>query len=171
MSGRQRAGGRQLGGRREKAADDHGDDQIAAAVAGWAEQAIEAEARSMPSTAATWPCGSARLMVKASWPGGMTVPPLSRVRRPSTSSGGQSVRLSSVRFLTLPAVAIGLAQEDGGRRGAVRDGLDVHGRIIPAICRESKARNEDYMATKHRRRIDFCRNISSLAFHEVGSSG
>jgi hypothetical protein len=42
--GRQPAGGRQLGGRRQQAGDDHGDDQVPAAVAGRAEQVIEAEA-------------------------------------------------------------------------------------------------------------------------------
>ena len=57
---------------------------------------------SVPSTAATWPCGSARRMVNAPGPAGTAVPPLSKVLNPSTKSFGQPLRLQSVRFLTLP---------------------------------------------------------------------
>jgi hypothetical protein len=52
---------------------------------------------------------------------------LSSVRRPSTSSAGQSDRLAMVRFFDLGAVAKALAQQDGGRRIPVRDRFDIHG--------------------------------------------
>src|ERR1700693_4856994 len=58
--------------------------------------------RRVPRTAATWPWGSERLMAMASSPGGTTVPPLSSARTPSTIAAGHSLRLRSVRFLTLP---------------------------------------------------------------------
>lgn len=59
-------------------------------------------ARMAPRTAATWPWGSERIIVKGASPGGSAVPPFSRMRSPSTRSAGQFVRLRSVRFLTLP---------------------------------------------------------------------
>ena len=41
-------------------------------------------------------------MLIASFSLGMTVPPFKSVLKPAMRSGGQSERLSSVRFLTLP---------------------------------------------------------------------
>ena len=59
--------------------------------------------RTVPSTAATWPCGSERTTSKAVSRRGTAVPPLSRTRSPSTRAGGHLERLARVRFLTLPA--------------------------------------------------------------------
>src|SRR3954447_6360396 len=59
--------------------------------------------RAVPSAAATWPCGRLRVTVKASCSAGMTVPPLSTPRKPSTWAGDQPERLHSVRLRTLPA--------------------------------------------------------------------
>ena len=84
-------------------------------------------ARAVPSTAATWPCGSERSTVKASWPAGMTTPPFKTPRRPSTCSAGQWLRLSSVRLRMRFPVPIALAKQDGGRRIPVGDGFDIHG--------------------------------------------
>src|SRR5437660_4781030 len=57
-------------------------------------------ARIVASTAAAWPCGSARRM---RIPSSVTAtPPRSRVRNPSTRVVGQSDRLARVRFLTRP---------------------------------------------------------------------
>ena len=44
------------------------------------------DGRSSASLAATWPCGSERMMVNASCPMVMTLPPLSRTRKLSTRS-------------------------------------------------------------------------------------
>ena len=57
-------------------------------------------ARIVPSTAAAWPCGSARRMAIPS--SATATPPFSRVRNPSTRVVGQSDRLARVRFLTRP---------------------------------------------------------------------
>jgi hypothetical protein len=62
----------------------------------------KANPRKVPSTAATWPCGQARRIANGGSPSGSTVPPCNSARIPSTSAGGQSLRLSRVRFLTLP---------------------------------------------------------------------
>jgi hypothetical protein len=58
--------------------------------------------RAVPTAAATWPCGKERVTVKASRSAGMTVPPLSRPRRPSIWAVGQLDRLHRVRLWTLP---------------------------------------------------------------------
>src|SRR5208282_2490589 len=72
-------------------------------------------ARAMPSTAATWPCGSDRSIVKASWPAGTTTPPFKTPRRPSTCSAGQWLRLSSVRLATLlPSRKLSRSRMAGG---------------------------------------------------------
>ena len=52
------AGGGQLGGWRNEPRHDHGDDEITATIAGRPEHTVES--RSVPSTAATLPCGNAR---------------------------------------------------------------------------------------------------------------
>jgi hypothetical protein len=57
-------------------------------------------ARIMPSTAAAWPCGSARRMRMPS--AATATPPFNSVRKPSTSGVGQADRLARVRFLTRP---------------------------------------------------------------------
>ena len=67
----------------QQAGDDHRQYQIAAAVALRPEQPIEADRTTVPSTAATWPCGSDRRIVSASEPGGSTLPPFRSARRPS----------------------------------------------------------------------------------------
>ena len=101
----ERLGGGELGGRRDDAADDHGQDQIARPVGLAAffgpSRRSRPMARAVPSTAATAPCGNERSTVKACWPGGSTTPPFSTPRRPSTCSAGQSHRLSSVRLRML----------------------------------------------------------------------
>ena len=56
--------------------------------------------RIMPSTAATWPCGSARWISKTSSGLATTLPPASSTRRPSITAGGNWPRLARVRFLT-----------------------------------------------------------------------
>ena len=107
--------------------------------------------RSMPSTAATWPCGKARWISKtSSGSAAPPLPPLSRMRRPSISAGGKWPRLASVRFLTLRALAIALAQQDRWRRAAVRDHVDEHGRIesrqsasMQALCMDTCRRSGD----------------------------
>ncbi len=41
--------------------------------------------------------------------------------------GGQLGEIGERSLLDAPAVAVGLAEEDGGRRGAVGDALDIQG--------------------------------------------
>jgi hypothetical protein len=74
-------------------------------------------------------------MVKASCSGGMTVPPpcLRRGRlfehaaQALDMGGGPVGEVAEGAFADLPVLAVALAQEDGGGRVAVRDGVDIHG--------------------------------------------
>lgn len=70
----------------------------------------------------------------------------------------------------LAAVAVGLPQQDRGRRAAVRHSLDVHGRMICHEIAEIKKHNLDYMATLRWIAADICGKIKSLDPAEVGSS-
>ena len=84
--------------------------------------------RTVPSAAATWPCASARAISKRSAATGARVSPASTRRRLSILASGQSEMLARVR-LDLAVLAIALAQQDGGRRIAVRDARDVHEKL------------------------------------------
>ncbi len=64
--------------------------------------------RSMPSPAATWPCGNDRSILSPSSladpaVAGIATPPLSRPLRPAISEAGSLLRLASVRFCAFPA--------------------------------------------------------------------
>ena len=59
-----------------------------------------------------------------------SVPPLSRNREAVDEGGRPLGEVGEGAFADLAALAEGLAQEDGGRRVAVGDGLDVHGHVL-----------------------------------------
>src|SRR3954453_3845300 len=84
--------------------------------------------RRVPRTAATWPCGRARWMTNTSGEAGagMTVPPLRRALEAVEEVRGPVGEVAEGSLLDLSAFAVGLAQQDGGGRASVRDGLDVH---------------------------------------------
>jgi hypothetical protein len=100
--GRQRTSGGELGCGLEDPADEESEDKVAAAIAVGAKDTVK-----------TYPAGGAesggdvagrvRVTVTASRSAGMTVPPLSTPRRPSTWAAGQSERLQRVRLRTLPS--------------------------------------------------------------------
>ena len=81
-----------------------------------ANHAAAPHARALPSTAATWPCGSERSMVKTSSARGTATPPRSSTFKPSTTSGARHERLASVRLRTLPC-----SRQDSRRRIAGGD--------------------------------------------------
>ena len=83
--------------------------------------------RSVPSTAATWPWGRERVISNALVRSATAVPPLSRILNPSTTTGGHFDKFREGTFTDLAGLAIGFAQQDGGRGVSVGDGLDVHG--------------------------------------------
>jgi hypothetical protein len=61
--------------------------------------------------------------------------------------GGPVGKVAQGALLDLGALAIGLAQQDGGRRVAVGDSLDVHGHMVPQTPWLYKSKLRIYMAT------------------------
>jgi hypothetical protein len=62
--------------------------------------------------------------------------------------GNRPVRKVAQRALThLAVLTIALAQQDRGRRIAVRDGFNIHGATSAQLARPYKHQNLDYMAT------------------------
>jgi hypothetical protein len=118
-------------------------------VAGWAEQAVEAAlaqraqhggdmaVRQGAADGEGLVLGSGR-HDRATLEQGLEA--LDQLARPS----GQ---VAQGALLDLAALAIGLAQQDGRGRGAVGDGLDVHGRMMPPNNGRFKEKTADYMAT------------------------
>src|SRR3954470_10845664 len=82
--------------------------------------------RAVPRAAATWPCGRLRVTVMASCSAGMTVPALEHAAQALDGSGRPVGEVAQRAFAHLAALAIALAQQDGGRRVPVRDGFDIH---------------------------------------------
>jgi hypothetical protein len=101
--GRQRPRGGKLGDRIEDAADEQRQDEVAAAIAVGAEDAVKADLARRAEGCGDVAVGQPRVTVKASCSSGMTVPPLSTPRRPSTWAEDQSERLHRVRLRTLPS--------------------------------------------------------------------
>jgi hypothetical protein len=145
--GRQPAGGRQLGGRRQQAGDDHGDDQVPAAVAGRAEQAIEAEAAQHAEDGGDVVVRQGAADGQGFLAGWQGRAALEQAAQTLDQLGWPVGQVEQGALFDLAGLAVGLAQQDGGRRGAVGDGLDAHGRTIPAIRKRRKACIAVYMAT------------------------
>src|SRR3954465_9838100 len=83
--------------------------------------------RSVPRTAATWPWGSAANgeHLRGGW-GRNDGSALEQGLEGFKETGGPVGEVAQRAFLDLSTLAIGLAQEDGGRRAAVGDHLDEH---------------------------------------------
>jgi hypothetical protein len=74
-------------------------------------------------------------------------------------------------FLDLAVVAIGFAQQDGGRRVTVRNGFDVQGRIIQEFTINKRGNITIYMAAYCSQNHKLCCKINRLNKIAVGSSG
>src|SRR6201989_2605513 len=86
--------------------------------------------RSVPSTAATWPCGRDRATRISSGPVPITVPPLSNAFSPVDDVARQLAQIGQGALLrTTLLVTVALPQQHRRRRGPVRHGLDEHRRI------------------------------------------
>ena len=83
--------------------------------------------RSVPSTAATCPWGTALLMAKTSLRFLTATPPLRRVSIPLMMCSGMPVRVGAGTFFDAFAFSPGLADEDCGLCAPVRDAFDVDG--------------------------------------------
>ena len=103
--------------------------------------------RAAPSAAATWPCGSERVTVKASCSGGDDGAALEHGAQALDVGGGPVGQVAQGALTDLAVLAVGFAQQDGGGRGAVRDGFDIHGVIGVDSGFWYKSQMRDYMAT------------------------
>ncbi len=125
--GRQRTGGGELGCGIEDAADQQGEDQVAAAIVIRAEDAVETDvARGAERS------GDVAVRQAADDGEGLTLGGDDRAALQHTAQtldvGNGPVGEVAQRALThLAAFAIALAQQDRGRRVPIRNGFDVHG--------------------------------------------
>src|SRR4051812_25230827 len=126
--GREGLGGGELGGGLGEARGDHGDDEVAAAVAVRSEDAVEPDLAQRAEDG-----GDVTVRQRAAngehLRGGWDRNDGSALEQGLEAfqeTGGPVGEVAKRAFLDLSALAIGLAQEDGGRRAAVGDHLDEH---------------------------------------------
>jgi hypothetical protein len=148
-----RGGGRkgacrgELGHRVENAADQHGEDEVAAAIAVGAEDALEADLTGEADGCCDVAMRQTANDGKSVLPGGNDGAALEHATQ-AFDMGGGPVREVAQGALTKPAVlAIGLAQENGGRRIPVRDGSDIHGQCEIDSSLRYASQVGEYMAT------------------------
>ncbi len=128
--GRQRTGGGQLGPGIEHAADEEGQDEVAAAVAVGAEQPIEADLARHAERRRD-------MTVRQRTDDGNRLLPVGNdgtafeQRLQASDPLLRPVRQVQQRALPdLAAVAVALAQQDGRWRAAIGDSFDIHGAMI-----------------------------------------
>jgi hypothetical protein len=124
--GGERPGGGELGDRVENAADQQGEDQVAAAVAVRPEDAVEADlarrAEGGRDVAVRQAAGNGNGVMLGRDDGTAlehTTQAFDVSRRPAG-------KVAERAFADPAFVAVALAQKDGGRRIPVRDGFDIH---------------------------------------------
>src|SRR3954469_17313735 len=124
---RQRPRGGQFRGGIEDPADDQRQYQVAAAVAGGAEPAVEADAARGAEGGGDVAMRQGALDadgVLAGWDDGATLEDGAQALDMGGVPGGE---VEQGPLVDLAVLAPAFAQQDGGGRGAVGDGLDVHG--------------------------------------------
>ncbi len=171
----ERLGGRQLGRRRDDATDDHRQDEIArpAGLAGvlGAEQPVEADGAGRAENGRDVAMRQRAFDRQSLLAGGNDDAALQDAAQ-ALDMVCRPVRQIEQRALAdALAVPIALAQEDGGRRPAVGDGLDIHGGMISQPPQKS-------MIMMTITWVHFCPHskqnaskINRLAYSEEGSSG
>src|SRR6202023_2346390 len=144
---RQRPGGGKLRPGIEDAANGEGQDEVATAIAVWAEQPIEAdparraEGRVDMTMRQRAQDGNGILVLgndgaafeQCPEAGDPLVPPVGKVQQGA--------------LLDLARLAVALAQQDGGGRVAIGDRFDIHGSILPTAPSSNNQNPSDYMAT------------------------
>ena len=117
---------RRAGNRIEDAADQHGQDEVAAAVAVGAEDAVEADracgAEGGGDMAVRQAAGDGEGVVL----GGDDGAALKHAAQAFDVRRGPAGEIAQGAFADFALVAKALAQKDGGRRVPVRDGFDIH---------------------------------------------
>ena len=125
----QAAAGSEFGGWLEDASDDQGDDQIAFGATGASKEGFQKEAAQGTESGRDVAVRS-RTLNTESVGGGDERFAFEDTTEGVDLSGGPSGEVGEGAFNDLAAAAEALAEEDGGRRVAVGDGLNIHGYMI-----------------------------------------
>jgi hypothetical protein len=124
------AGGRELGGRRDQPSDDHGDDQITAAVADRTQHAIKSDGAQRAEHGRDMAVGQRAANDDGLLIGRRDLAALEQCAQSFDQFARPVGEVGDGALLDRSAIPKGLAQQDGGRRIAVGDRLDVHGNRI-----------------------------------------
>ncbi|PPQ34108.1 hypothetical protein CCS01_12485 [Rhodopila globiformis] len=124
--GRQRPGRGELGDGIEDAADQHSQNEIAAAVAVGAEDALEANFTCRTQRSGDMAVRQAAGDGEGVVLGGDDGATLEHAAQALDMGGRPAGEVAQRAFTHLAARAVALAQQDGGRGVPVRDGFDIH---------------------------------------------
>ena len=144
--GRERPRGGEFCCRLEDASDQHGEHEIAVAIAVGAQDAVE------PDLAGGTECGSDMAVRQATDDGegvalgGDDGATLEHAAQPFDVGGGPVRQVAQGALTHLAALAIALAQQDGGRRVPIGDGFDIHDQAWSDPGASYKSQDLDYMA-------------------------
>ena len=163
------AGGGQFGGRRNQAGDDHGDDQIAAAMTGRPKHAIETDAAqcAQHSRDVTMRQGAAHddgLLF-----GRRNLAALQQRAQAFDDLARPIGQIGDGALFDLAAVAIAFPQQDRRRRIPVRHRFDIHGAIMRLLRHHFKMNRAIYMATFSHRISAKSIALNGLSFPKEGS--
>ena len=106
---------------------DHGQDEVAAAVAVGAEDAVEADLARRAEGGGDVAVRQQRVTVKASCSAANDGAAFEHAAQAFDMSRGPVGEVAERALADLAVLAVALAQQDGGRRVPVRDGFDIHG--------------------------------------------
>jgi hypothetical protein len=134
------ARGRELRGRRDQPADDHGDDEVAAALVGRPEDAVQADRPQGSQRRGDVPVRQ-RAEDRHRLPlGGDDLAALEQGAKALDELLRPIGEVGQGPLLDLAVLAIGFPQQDGGRRVAVGDGLDILSTYMATIMRAIRAK-------------------------------
>ncbi len=146
MSGDSARGGK-LGTRIEDATNDEGQDEVAAAVAVWAEQPIEGDLARRAERSVNM-----TMRQRADDGNGIPVPGNDGAAFEQRLEAGDPLvrpvgEVQEGALLDLASLAVALAQQDGGGRVAIGDRFDIHWSIIAITPNLNNQNLPCYMAT------------------------
>src|SRR5689334_8225404 len=144
---RKHARRRHLGDRIEDAPDQQRDDEVAAAVALGAEQTVEADLTGGAEGSGDMAMGEAAGDGEGIAFGGDDRATFEHTAQAFDMGCGPVGEVAQRAFAHLAALAVALAQQDGGGRVPVRDGFDIHGRSRIDLAARYKSQMRYYMAT------------------------
>ena len=167
---RQRPGGGKLGAGIEDAADDQGQDEVAAAVAVRAEQPIEADLargakRRVDMTMRQRADNGDGILVLGD--NGAAFQQCLEAGDPLVRPVGE---VQQGALLDLASLAVAFAQQDGRGRIAIGDGFDIHGNIIAIFPAYERKKIIILHGYNQRAKLKLCRNINRLIAGKEGSS-